>query len=145
MVAKYPKEVGTPEQWPRGTDICYTLGCIMNTVSEDSIQPTHSLWVTVKVYFWTYFKYPSGISGVPPRLILIHSRQSQNIHSKHMQVLRLFYDSIFKALVLCLNLLIYVLCLNVVFYCAYFSSCHLWLFMVNFKLPSIYLNLMSSY
>ena len=62
-------------------------------------------------------------------------RQSQNIHSKHMQVLWLFYDSIFKALILCLNLLIYILCLSIVLYCAYFSSCHLWLFMVKFQTP----------
>ena len=66
--------------------------------------------------------------------------ESQNIHSNHMQVLWLFYDSIFKALVLCLNLLIHILCLSIVLYCAYFSSCLLWLFMVSFKLLRNYLN-----
>ena len=49
MVEKYPKEVGTPEKWPRGVDLCYTFGCIMNNNLKDSIQPTYSLRVVVKV------------------------------------------------------------------------------------------------
>ena len=48
-VEKYPKEVGTPEKWPRGVDLCYTYGCIMKNSLRDSIQPTYSLRVAVMV------------------------------------------------------------------------------------------------
>ena len=48
-VAKYPKEAGTPEKWPRGADLCYTFGCIMNNSLRDSIQPAYSLLVAMKV------------------------------------------------------------------------------------------------
>ena len=48
-VAKYPKEAGTPEKWPRGVDLYYTFGCIMNNSLRDSIQPTYSLRVAEKV------------------------------------------------------------------------------------------------
>ena len=48
-VAKYPKEAGTPKKWPRGANICYTYGCIKNNILIDSIQPTYSLRVAVKV------------------------------------------------------------------------------------------------
>ena len=48
-VEKYPKEAGIPEKWPRGTDLCYTFGCIMNNSLKDSIQPTYSLRVAMTV------------------------------------------------------------------------------------------------
>ena len=46
-VAKYPKEAGTPEKWPQGTDLCYTFGCIMKNNLTDSSQPTYSFRVAV--------------------------------------------------------------------------------------------------
>ena len=52
-----------------GAPISITPSCYYEHSLRDSIQPTHSLRVAVKVYFWTYSKYPSGISGVPFRLI----------------------------------------------------------------------------
>ena len=48
-VAKYPKEAGTPEKWPRGTDLYYTFGFIMNNSLIDSIHPKYSLKVVVTV------------------------------------------------------------------------------------------------
>ena len=49
MAEKYPKEEGTPEKWPRDTDIYYTFRCIMNNNLRDSIQPTYSLRIVVTV------------------------------------------------------------------------------------------------
>ena len=48
-VEKYPKEAGTHEKWPRDADLYYTCGCIMNNSLIESIQPTYSLRVVVKV------------------------------------------------------------------------------------------------
>ena len=52
---KYPKEVGTPEKWPQGADLCYTFGCIMNNGLRDSIQPTYVIGL-IYSYFDSIFK-----------------------------------------------------------------------------------------
>ena len=71
MVAKYSKEVGTIGQEPRGMDLCYILVGVLWTYSQ-RLHPAHTFLAGSRssCYFWTYSKYPLGISGVPlPNLI----------------------------------------------------------------------------
>ena len=49
-VAKYPKEAGTSEKWPRGAYLCHTLmGALWTIAQETPFHPTHSLQVAIKV------------------------------------------------------------------------------------------------
>ena len=127
-VEKHPKEAGTSKKWPQGANICHTLmGALRTIAPETPFQPTYSLRVAVEVYFWTYSKYSWVYLESPLSLILINSyftfnlkhtkRQSQNIHSKHMQAYWFYFWLHYKALV---NfLLIYILCLSIVLSCVH--------------------------
>ena len=80
--------------------------CVMKNSLRDSIHPTYSLRVSMKVLFWTYSKYSRVYLESTPspnfNELIFHinlkrtKRKLQNIHSKHMQVHWLSFDSILR-------------------------------------------------
>ena len=140
MVAEYPKKVGTTGQWPRGADLCYILAGVLWTQSQ-RFHSAHAFLVGSRsgCYFWTYSKYPPGISGVPlPNLIhssfhinLKHTKiQLHNIHSSTLNYFRIHLTALVNCLLLSIYMWLGVIsCLLVII-----SSCYLLFTIVKSKI-----------
>ena len=85
-MAKYPKEVGTTRQWPQGADLYYTLAGVIWTQSQ-RLHSTHTFLAGSRsgCYFWTYSKYPIGISGVPPPSLINSSYINLKFDQENLQ------------------------------------------------------------
>ena len=103
-------------------------GCITNNSPRDSISSHIFLVGSREGLVLDILQELSGISGVPPLPNLINSyfkfnlkhtkRQSQNTHSKHMQVhCCYFFDSILRHWLF--SCFIYILCLSIVLSCVH--------------------------
>ena len=119
-------------------------GCVTNNSPRDSISAHIFLAGSREGLVLDILQVLLGISGVPPLPNLINSyfkfnlkntkRQSQNTHSKHMQVHCFYFLLHSKALVIFL-FYIHIVSQHCAFVYSSFIPCHLWLSIVKFQTP----------
>ena len=130
-VAKYPKEVGTPEKWPRRPDLCHTLmGALWTITPKTPFSPHIPCGYPCRFCFGHTPSTLGYIWSPPLRLILKTYQEAiaKHLLQAHASKLILFFDSILRHWLLSCFIYIFIVSQHCAFVCWF-------LYLANFDCP----------